>query len=138
MPEEKVVAPEVTKEINDLVAKGVKALEEFESLNQEQIDYIVAKCCVAGLDHHGTLAKAAIDETHRGVFEDKATKNLFACEYVQNNMRSLKTVGVVSNDPVTGITEIAEPIPNSNRNPMEQNRNFFTFPKASSHKVPNK
>ena len=26
MPEEKVVAPEVTKEINDLVAKGVKAL----------------------------------------------------------------------------------------------------------------
>ena len=110
MPEEKVVAPEVTKEINDLVAKGVKALEEFESLDQEQIDYIVAKCCVAGLDHHGTLAKAAIDETHRGVFEDKATKNLFACEYVQNNMRSLKTVGVVSNDPVTGITKIAEPV----------------------------
>ena len=73
MPEEKVVAPEVTKEINDLVAKGVKALEEFENLNQEQIDYIVAKCCVAGLDHHGTLAKAAIEETHRGVFEDKAT-----------------------------------------------------------------
>ena len=48
MPEEKVIAPEVTKEINDLVAKGVKALEEFENLNQEQIDYIVAKCCVAG------------------------------------------------------------------------------------------
>ena len=110
MPEEKVVAPEVTKEINDLVAKGVKALEEFEHLNQEQIDYIVAKCCVAGLDHHGTLAKAAIDETHRGVFEDKATKNLFACEYVQNNMRSLRTVGVVDNDPVTGITKIAEPV----------------------------
>ena len=27
MPEEKMVAPEVTKEINDLVAKGVKALD---------------------------------------------------------------------------------------------------------------
>ena len=27
-----------------------------------------------------------------------------------NNMRHLKTVGVISDDPVTGITEIAEPI----------------------------
>ena len=45
--EEKKVAQEVSKEINDLVKKGVKALDEFENLNQEQIDYIVAKCCVA-------------------------------------------------------------------------------------------
>ena len=65
---------------------------------------------VAGLDHHGTLAQAAIEETKRGVFEDKATKNLFACEYVVNNMRHLKTVGVISEDPVTGITELAEPV----------------------------
>lgn len=110
MAEEKVINPEVTEEINDLVAKATKALDEFEYFTQEQIDYIVAKCCVAGLDHHGTLAKAAIDETGRGVFEDKATKNLFACEYVQNNMHNLKTVGIISDDPVTGITEIAEPV----------------------------
>lgn len=97
-------------EVNSLVEKAVKALDEFEGFTQEQIDFIVAKCSVAGLDHHGTLAKAAIDETHRGVFEDKATKNLFACEYVVNNMRHLKTVGVISDDPVTGITEIAEPV----------------------------
>ena len=96
--------------IDSLVAKATKALEEFASFDQEKIDYIVAKCSVAGLDHHGTLAKAAIDETGRGVFEDKATKNLFACEYVVNNMRHLKTVGIISEDPVTGITEIAEPV----------------------------
>ncbi|MFA6852315.1 MAG: bifunctional acetaldehyde-CoA/alcohol dehydrogenase, partial [Bacilli bacterium] len=101
---------DVQKEIDELVAKGVKALEEFEGFTQEQIDYIVAKCSVAGLDHHGSLAKAAIEETKRGVFEDKATKNLFACEYVVNNMRHLKTVGVIADDPVTGITDIAEPI----------------------------
>ncbi|HNX15867.1 MAG TPA: bifunctional acetaldehyde-CoA/alcohol dehydrogenase [Bacilli bacterium] len=102
--------PEFQKEVDKLVANAVKALNEFENFSQEQIDYIVAKCSVAGLDHHGSLAKAAIDETKRGVFEDKATKNLFACEYVVNNMRHLKTVGVISDDPVTGITEIAEPI----------------------------
>lgn len=97
-------------EIDELVENADVALNEFLKLNQEQVDYIVAKCCVAGLDHHGLLAKAAIDETKRGVFEDKATKNLFACEYVQNNMRSLKTVGVISEDSVSGITEIADPV----------------------------
>ena len=98
------------QEVDELVKKAQKALDEFLLLDQEKIDHIVAKCSVAGLDHHGTLAKAAIEETKRGVFEDKATKNLFACEYVVNNMRHLKTVGVISEDPVTGITEIADPV----------------------------
>ena len=97
-------------EVNDLVAKAQVALNEFLKLDQEKVDYIVAKCSVAGLDNHGVLAKLAIEETKRGVFEDKATKNLFACEYVVNNMRHLKTVGVISDDPVTGITEIADPV----------------------------
>ena len=98
------------QEVNELVERAQVALDEFLLLNQEQVDYIVAKCSVAGLDHHGTLAKAAIDETKRGIFEDKATKNLFACEYVVNNMRHLKTVGVISEDSVTGITQIADPV----------------------------
>lgn len=98
------------KEVDELVKKGLKALDDFASYDQEKIDYIVAKMSVAGLDHHGILARKAIEETHRGVFEDKATKNLFACEYIVNNMRHLKTVGIIKDDPVTGITEIAEPV----------------------------
>ncbi|MFZ7240238.1 bifunctional acetaldehyde-CoA/alcohol dehydrogenase [Avibacterium avium] len=97
-------------EVNALVEKGLIALEEFRQLNQEQVDYIVAKASVAALDQHGVLAMHAYEETGRGVFEDKATKNLFACEYVVNNMRNLKTVGVISEDDVTGITEIADPV----------------------------
>lgn len=100
----------VKKMIDELVVKANVALEEFKELNQEQVDYIVAKCSVAGLDHHGTLAMAAIEETHRGVFEDKATKNLFTCEYVVNNMRYIKTAGIISENPVTGIVEIADPV----------------------------
>ena len=98
------------KEVDELVKKGLKALDDFASYDQEKIDYIVAKMSVAGLDHHGILARKAIEETHRGVFEDKATKNLFACEYIVNKMRHLKTVGIIKDDPVTGITEIAEPV----------------------------
>ena len=70
----------VQQMIDELVVNATEALNEFAGFDQEKIDYIVAKCSVAGLDHHGILAKAAIDETGRGVFEDKATKNLFACE----------------------------------------------------------
>lgn len=98
------------KEVDDKVALALKALDDYASFDQEKIDFIVAKCTVAALDQHGTLAKMAIDETGRGVFEDKATKNLFACEYMVNYLRDLKTVGIISEDPVTGITEVAEPV----------------------------
>ncbi len=98
------------KEINELVEKAQKALQDYASYDQEKIDYIVAKASVAALDQHGYLAKLAVEETKRGVLEDKATKNLFACEYVVNHMRHLKTVGVVEDDDVTGIVKIAEPV----------------------------
>ena len=101
---------QVQQEINHLVENGLKALDEFHLLNQEQVDYIVAKASVAALDQHGVLAQHAIEETGRGVFEDKATKNLFACEHVVHNMRHTKTVGVISDDEVTGLTLIAEPV----------------------------
>lgn len=107
---EKIVTIEAFEMVDRLVKNAHEALDKFLSLNQEQVDYIVAKCSVAAIDKHGYLAQLAVEETKRGVFEDKATKNLFACEYVVNNMRHLKTVGVISDNPVTGITEIADPV----------------------------
>ncbi|MBF0819008.1 bifunctional acetaldehyde-CoA/alcohol dehydrogenase [Streptococcus acidominimus] len=107
-PEEKLA--EARAHVDGLVQKGLVALEEFRQLNQEQVDYIVAKASVAALDQHGVLAQHAQEETGRGVFEDKATKNLFACEHVVNNMRGVKTVGVIEDDEVTGLTLIAEPV----------------------------
>ena len=98
------------EEVNLLVENGLKALDDFLKLDQDQVDYIVAKCSVAALDKHGELAKLAIEETKRGVFEDKATKNLFACEYVVNHMRHLKSVGVIKEDEVQGLTYVAEPV----------------------------
>ncbi|MDG2960758.1 bifunctional acetaldehyde-CoA/alcohol dehydrogenase [Bisgaard Taxon 10/6] len=106
---EKTVSP-AQAEVNSLVEKGLVALEKFRELNQQQVDYIVAKASVAALDQHGVLALHALQETGRGVFEDKATKNLFACEHVVNKMRHWKTAGIISDDDVTGITEIADPV----------------------------
>ena len=65
-------------EIDVLVARGLQALDDYADFDQEKIDYIVKKAAVAALDQHGQLAQAAVAETGRGVFEDKAVKNIFA------------------------------------------------------------
>ena len=103
-------ADEVAQAVDLLVANATKALAEFESMTQEDVDRFVKKGAVAALDQHGQLAKLAVDETGRGVFEDKAVKNIFACEHVTNSMANLRTVGVINVDDLNGITEIAEPV----------------------------
>ncbi|MGW6539502.1 bifunctional acetaldehyde-CoA/alcohol dehydrogenase [Streptomyces sp. NPDC055011] len=101
---------EAKEMVEGLVGRALGALAEFEALDQEQVDHIVRKASLAALAAHGELARLAVEETGRGLFEDKAVKNLFACEHVTNSMAGLKTAGVVSRDELNGITEIAEPV----------------------------
>ncbi|GAA3172469.1 bifunctional acetaldehyde-CoA/alcohol dehydrogenase [Streptomyces virens] len=93
-----------------LVTAGLKALADYESLTQEQVDHIVKKASVAALDQHTALALLAVEETGRGVFEDKAAKNMFACEHVTHSMGHMKTVGVIARDDIEDMVEIAEPV----------------------------
>ncbi|MDR3116331.1 MAG: bifunctional acetaldehyde-CoA/alcohol dehydrogenase [Bifidobacteriaceae bacterium] len=97
-------------EVDRKVKAALTALDDFYKLDQEQIDYIVNKMSVAGLNAHLRLAKAAVDETKRGRIEDKAVKNIFACEHITHYLKKQKTVGVISSDPISGITEIADPV----------------------------
>ncbi|WP_055524783.1 bifunctional acetaldehyde-CoA/alcohol dehydrogenase [Streptomyces graminilatus] len=96
--------------VDRLVTAGLKSLADYESLTQEQVDQIVKKASVAALDQHTALARLAVEETGRGVFEDKAAKNMFACEHVTHSMGSMKTVGVIARDDTEDIVEIAEPV----------------------------
>ncbi len=102
--------PAGADEIDTLVSRASAALLAYEALDQEAVDRIVKKASVAALNQHGQLALMAVEETGRGVFEDKATKNIFACEHVANSMKYTKTVGVIYEDELLGITEIAEPV----------------------------
>ncbi|WEV59423.1 bifunctional acetaldehyde-CoA/alcohol dehydrogenase [Bifidobacterium sp. ESL0728] len=102
--------PDVKREVDQLVARGVEALNQFEKLNQEQVDRIVAKASVAALNKHLVLADMAVRETGRGLVEDKATKNIFACEHVTHYLAGQKTVGIIREDDVMGIDEVAEPV----------------------------
>ncbi|WP_033259725.1 bifunctional acetaldehyde-CoA/alcohol dehydrogenase [Kitasatospora setae] len=105
-----VEAAEAAAAVDVLVRNGRKALREYAGFTQEKVDRIVKKASLAALAAHTRLAALAVEETGRGVFEDKAVKNVFACENVTHSMAGMKTVGVVSRDEIDGITEIAEPV----------------------------
>lgn len=101
---------EIESMINGLVERAKKASEEYRKLDQEQVDRIVKRMSMAGLDSHMKLAKMAIEETGRGIYEDKITKNMFATEYVYHNIKNEQTVGVVSKNEEDGYSIIAEPV----------------------------
>ena len=100
----------VQEMINSLVERAKKASKEYLKLDQEQIDEIVKQMSMAGLEHHMELAKLAVEETNRGIYEDKITKNMFATEYIYHSIKYDKTVGVISENEEEGYEEIAEPI----------------------------
>ncbi|QVY60490.1 bifunctional acetaldehyde-CoA/alcohol dehydrogenase [Cytobacillus gottheilii] len=100
----------VLTEVDQLAANGLQALKNFSSFSQEKIDSIVKAMALAGLDQHMPLAKLAVEETGRGVYEDKIIKNMFATEYIYHNIKYDKTVGIIHENKHEGIYEIAEPI----------------------------
>ena len=65
---------------------------------------------LAGLDQHMVLAKLAVEETGRGVYEDKITKNIFATEYIYHSIKNDKTVGVIEDNPYESYQNGAEPV----------------------------
>ena len=96
--------------IDDLVEKAKVASKEYMKLDQEQVNNIVKAMSMAGLEHHMELAKLAVEETGRGIYEDKITKNMFATEYIYHSIKYDKTVGVINENEEEGYEEIAEPI----------------------------
>ncbi|MDN6029824.1 MAG: bifunctional acetaldehyde-CoA/alcohol dehydrogenase [Lactococcus plantarum] len=107
---EKIETFDVAGMIDELAIKGAQALKGLEKLNQEQIDHIVHEMSMAALDKHMMLAKMAVEETGRGIYEDKAIKNMYASEYIWHAIKDNKTVGVINEDKEAGIVEIAEPV----------------------------
>lgn len=101
---------EIEQMINDLVLKAKKASEEYLKLDQKTVDNITKAMSMAGLSHHMELAKLAVEETGRGIYEDKITKNMFATEYIYHSIKHQKTVGIINENDEDGFVEIAEPI----------------------------
>ena len=100
----------IKNSINELIEKAKIASKEYMKLNQEQVNNIVKAMSMAGLENHMKLAKMAVEETGRGVYEDKITKNLFATDYIYHSIKYDKTVGVIEENDEDDYIKIAEPI----------------------------
>ena len=99
-----------TTDINAAIRKAKAAAAIFGQLSQKHVDKIVYEVCKAGFDKRIELARLAIEETQLGKFEDKVIKNVVATQFIYEDIKDQKTVGIISEDEKSGIIEIAEPI----------------------------
>ena len=93
-----------------LLEKATNAAAVFSQLTQEHTDRIVRAVYQAGLKNRVRLAKMAVEETKMGIWQDKVIKNVVASLLVYDDIKDLKTVGVISDNRETGIMEIAQPL----------------------------
>ena len=96
--------------IDELMQRAKIAQQEYSKLTQEDVDRIVKQMAMAVLENHMMLARLAVEETKRGIYEDKITKNIFASEYIYHSIKHNKTVGIIQDNEEEGYMEIAEPI----------------------------
>ena len=101
---------ETQEMIENLMERAKIAQEEYSKLTQEDVDRIVKQMAMAVQENHMMLARMAVDETKRGIYEDKITKNIFASEYIYHSIKHNKTVGIINDNEEEGYMEIAEPI----------------------------
>ncbi len=108
-PPKDQVAPEQAA-ANAVMEKALLAAAEFNQLDQAATDRIVEAVFKAAFDARVSLAKMAFEETKLGIWKHKVLKNVLASKLVYNDIRYEKTVGILSHDDRSGITEIAQPL----------------------------
>jgi acetaldehyde dehydrogenase/alcohol dehydrogenase len=96
--------------LSRVLARAREAQREYAAFSQEKVDAIFFAAARAANKARIPLAKLAVEETGMGIMEDKVIKNHFACEYVYNAYRNVKTCGVISCDESGGFKTIAEPV----------------------------
>ncbi len=96
--------------VEDVLGRAAQAAAIFNQLDQQQTDRITEAVYKEGLRNRIRLAKMAHGETGIGRWDHKVLKNVIATQYVYEDIKDLKTVGIISEDPLTGISEIAQPI----------------------------
>lgn len=98
------------QEVRNLARLGKIATEQIANYTEEQIDRILCSMVRAAEANAVSLAKMAVEETGFGKVEDKAYKNHMASTLVYNAIKDMKTIGIINEDPVNRIIEVADPV----------------------------
>lgn len=100
----------MSAEIDRIMQNAVAAAGVFSQFTQEHVDRIVRAAYEAAFNNRVRLAKMAVEETGIGRWQDKVMKNVVGTQLVYNDIKSVKTVGVIGEDRLRGIVEIAQPM----------------------------
>ena len=98
------------QEARDLLRQAAEAQKVFAGFTQEQVDRVVESISREALAHARELAELAVAETGFGRVEDKTFKNTFAAREIWEDIRPLRTVGVIRVDEASQVYEIAVPM----------------------------
>ena len=108
------IAPSADETIVDeLIVRARKAQAAFEKdATQDRYDRAALAAAWALMEprRNEELATMAVETTGLGNVKDKITKNHRKTLGVLRDIKRSKTCGIISDDPETGITEIARPI----------------------------
>jgi len=95
---------------DEIMERAFQAASAFRAFSQEETDSVVRAVYLAALAERVRLAKLAHEETGIGVWQHKVIKNIIAAQLVYEDIKNQKTVGVISEDPHSGVAEVAQPL----------------------------
>jgi len=96
--------------IEEVMGKARQAAEKFAQYDRNTTDTILKVFYEAAFNHRFRLAEMAHRESGIGKVDDKVIKNIIATRFVYYDIRDFQAAGVIIDDPLTGITEIARPL----------------------------
>ncbi len=102
--------PDPKPEISEMMAKAREAMKAIEHYDQAQADMLVMAIGWAVVKEKEALAKLAVEEGGFGNVEDKITKIRLRVTGTIQDMQSIKTVGIVEENPEKGLVKIAKPV----------------------------
>lgn len=98
------------QETRKLIKNAKKAQEVYKTFSQEKVDTIVKAVAEAAEKEAVKLAKMAFEETGFGKWEDKIVKNTFASRVVYENIKDLKTIGIINENKEKKYFEVGVPV----------------------------
>jgi len=98
--------------IDELITRAEAAQQQIEYWPQDKVDLMVAAVGweTYKLENAQKIARLAVEETNMGFYDHKLQKHQKKTIGTLRDLKSVKTVGVIEDDPVRGLTKIAKPV----------------------------
>ncbi len=98
------------QEVRNLVRQGAIATKEMATFSEEMIDKIIKNMVLHAKKNAVKLAKMAVEETGFGIVNDKVYKNYAASALLYEDIKYMKTVGIIDEDKTKGTIDVAQQV----------------------------